>query len=222
MAAVDRGARVDVNAIYTDLRSDILAGVLPPGTPAREVALAERFGVSRTPVREALRRLEHDRLLVASSRGLVVRSVDPTEVIQVYDVRILLEGEAAREAAEARNAADLLRLESLLERDRSMVDPSDSTRTSTNMEFHESVWAATHNEVLQDLLRRLTVHLVRAPHSTLSAPGRWEQALDEHAALVEAIRRRDADTACSIASEHMSSAREIRLQLLRESTVRPG
>lgn len=219
MAAVDRGARVDVNAIYTDLRADILSGALAPGTPAREVALAERFGVSRTPVREALRRLEHDRLLVASSRGLVVRTVETAEVIQIYDVRILLEGEAAREAAEARSAADLLRLDSLLERDRALDDPDDATRTSTNMEFHQAVWAATHNDVLQDLLHRLTVHLVRAPHSTLSAPGRWVQALDEHADLIEAIRGRDADDARQIASAHMATAREIRLQLLRQSTI---
>jgi DNA-binding GntR family transcriptional regulator len=219
MAAVERGARVDVNAIYTDLRTDILTGVLPPGTPAREVAVAERFGVSRTPVREALRRLEHDRLLVASSRGLVVRSVDTAEVIQIYDVRILLEGEAAAQAAEARSQADLLHLETLLERDRALVDADDATRTSTNMEFHEAVWVATHNEVLQDLLGRLTIHLVRTPHSTLSAPGRWEQSLDEHAALLDAVQTRDAERAREVAAQHMTTARQIRLDLLRQAAL---
>ena len=72
-------AKVDATGIYTALRADILTGALSSGEPVREVAVASRFGVSRTPVREALRRLEHDRLLVPSSRGLVVRGVDAEE-----------------------------------------------------------------------------------------------------------------------------------------------
>jgi DNA-binding GntR family transcriptional regulator len=209
-------AKVDATGIYTALRADILTGALSSGEPVREVAVASRFGVSRTPVREALRRLEHDRLLVPSSRGLVVRGVDAEEVIQSYTVRILLEGEAAAEAASARNQADLLRLESLLERDRSLSDPDDQTRAETNTEFHEAIWTATHNPVLQDLLRRLTVHLVRTPHSTLSAPSRWEEALDEHGAILAAVAERDADGARSVATAHMTRAREIRLELLRQ------
>jgi DNA-binding GntR family transcriptional regulator len=208
--------KADATAIYTALRSDVLTGALQPNTPVREVAVASRFGVSRTPVREALRRLEHDRILVPSSRGLVVRGVDTDEVIQTYNIRILLEGEAAAEAAMARTQADLLRLESLLDRDRSLANPEDATRAETNTEFHETIWTATHNPVLQDLLRRLTVHLIRAPHSTLSAPGRWDEALDEHATMVAAIRDRDADVARERARAHMDRAREIRLQLLRQ------
>jgi DNA-binding GntR family transcriptional regulator len=208
--------KVDASAIYAALRADVLTGELGAGEPVREVAVASRFGVSRTPVREALRRLEHDRLLMPSSRGLVVRELDVDEVIQTYTVRILLEGEAAAEAAAARSQADLLRLESLLDRDRSLKNPIDTTRAETNMEFHEAIWSATHNPVLEDLLRRLTVHLVRTPHSTLSARGRWKQALGEHDAIVTAIRERDPDAAREHAAAHMTRAREIRLQLLRE------
>ncbi|MCP2283791.1 DNA-binding transcriptional regulator, GntR family [Promicromonospora umidemergens] len=218
MAEEQRG-KVGAAAIYDGLRADIQDGSLRPGEPMREMAIAERFGVSRTPVREALRRLEHDRMLASSSRGLVVREVDPDEVIQIYNVRILLEGETAAEAAESRTEADLLRLESLLDRDRSLEDPDDGARALTNIEFHEAIWTATHNPVLQDILRRLTVHLVRTPHSTLSVTGRWEEALDEHAALIDAVRRRDAGTARSLASAHMTRAREIRLDLLRRNVV---
>lgn len=207
-------ARVDASVIYDALRSDILTGVLSPGAPAREVALAARFGVSRTPVREALRLLEHDRLLVASSRGLVVRDVEPDEVIAIYDVRILLEGQAAAQAAEHRRESDLLQLEALLQRDRALSAPSDAVRTSTNIEFHDAIVAATHNVVLVDLLGRLAVHLVRTPHSTLSAPGRWEQALGEHAAILDAIRARDGERAEQVASSHLRTARGIRLELL--------
>ncbi|MFD6444996.1 GntR family transcriptional regulator [Promicromonospora sp. NPDC060204] len=218
MTKEQRG-KVDASAIYDGLRADIQDGTLRPGDPVREVAVAERFGVSRTPVREALSRLEHDRLLTSSSRGLVVRAVEADEVIQIYNVRILLEGETAAEAAQSRTEADLLRLESLLERDRSLQDPDDAARALTNIEFHEAIWTATHNPVLQDILRRLTVHLVRTPHSTLSVPGRWAEALDEHAALIDAVRRRDAGAARALASAHMTRAREIRLDLLRRHVV---
>jgi DNA-binding GntR family transcriptional regulator len=212
-------SRTDAQSVYHALRAEIVAGALPPGSPLRELALAERFGVSRTPVREALRRLEQDRLLVPGSRGMVVRAVDPQEVVQVYDMRVLLEAEAAGQAARARDTADLLRLEGLLARDRDLTEPDDATRTRTNLEFHAVVWRATHNAVLVDLLERLTTHLVHAPRSTLSVGDRWRTALDEHANLIEAIRDGDEAGARELARAHMNTAREIRLQLLRETAA---
>jgi DNA-binding GntR family transcriptional regulator len=215
-------ATTDAQTVYADLRAQILSGALPPGTPLREIALAERFGVSRTPVREALRRLQQDRLLAPGARGMQVRSIEPHEVVQVYDMRVLLEAEAAGQAARSRGDADLMRLEGLLARDRALVDPDDATRTRTNLEFHSAVWQATHNPVLLDLLDRLSIHLVHAPRSTLSVGDRWATALDEHARLVAAVRARDEEAARAIAGRHMSTAREIRLALLREAAATPG
>ena len=209
--------RPDVQGIYDTLRTEIVSGVLPAGSAVREVALASRFGVSRTPVREVLRRLQHDRLLVPGARGLRVRAIDPQEVVQVYDMRILLEAEAARQAARARTAVDLAVLEGLLARDRGLGRVDDETRAATNLEFHAAVWAAGHNAVLVDLLQRLVIHLVRAPRSTLADDARWSEALDEHAMLLDAITAGDADRAAQVAARHMSTAREIRLALLREA-----
>jgi DNA-binding GntR family transcriptional regulator len=208
--------RPDARSIYAALRADIAGGTLPAGSPVREVAVAARFGVSRTPVREALRRLQHDGLLVPSGRGLEVRGVDPGEVVQVYDLRILLEAEAAAQAARAHGPADLVRLEGLLARHRALTDPDDATRTGTNLDFHAALWRAAHNPVLEDLLHRLAVHAIRAPHSTLSVPGRWPEALDEHADLIEAIRARDEAAARRLAGDHLRTARELRLALLRD------
>jgi DNA-binding GntR family transcriptional regulator len=215
------GTCTDAQAVYADLRRQILSGALPPGTPLREIALAERFGVSRTPVREALRRLQQDRLLVPGGRGMQVRAIDPHEVVQVYDMRILLEAEAAGQAARSRGEADLMRMEGLLSRDRALVDPDEATRSRTNLEFHGAVWQAAHNAVLVDLLERLSIHLVHAPRSTLSVGDRWTTALDEHARLVAAVRARDEQAAREIAGQHMSAAREIRLALLREAAAAP-
>ncbi|MBK1783338.1 GntR family transcriptional regulator [Prauserella cavernicola] len=220
MTVSGTGGRTDAQTVYAQLRAEILSGAVSPGDPLRETALASRFGVSRTPVREALRRLEQDRLLVAGSRGMEVRSIDPEEVVQIYDMRVLLEAEAAGQAATARRTTDLLTLEGLLARDRELAEPDDATRMRTNLEFHAALWRATHNPVLIDLLERLTGHLVHAPRSTLSVGDRWGEALDEHEALVDAVRDRDEPKARTIAADHMNTARAIRLSLLREAAGR--
>ena len=135
-------------------------GTLLPGTQLKEVQLANRFGVSRTPVRDALSRLEDLGLAERVNRGLEVRGLDPEQVIQVYDMRILLEVEASGQAAQNRNLNDILTLEALLERDRSLEKPTDAELIQTNLEFHRAVWKASQNLVLIDLLERLMTHLV--------------------------------------------------------------
>jgi DNA-binding GntR family transcriptional regulator len=211
--------RVDGESIFQTLRSEILSGMHQPGTAVRETSLAERFGVSRTPVREALSRLQQERLLERVARGLQVPQVDPQQVIQIYDMRILLEEEAARQAAKARQFPDLMRLEALLQRDRQLQEPDDYTRITTNLEFHAAVWNCAHNPVLRDLLERLSTHLIHAPRSTLSTGNRWAESLDEHEALLKAIENQDSDAAGKIAREHMETARALRLQLLRETAL---
>jgi DNA-binding GntR family transcriptional regulator len=211
--------RVDGESIFQTLRSEILSGMHPPGTAVRETSLAERFGVSRTPVREALSRLQQERLLERVARGLQVPQVDPQQVIQIYDMRILLEEEAARQAARARQFPDLMRLEALLQRDRQLQEPDDYTRITTNLEFHAAVWNCAHNPVLRDLLERLSTHLIHTPRSTLSTGNRWAESLDEHEALLKAIENQDSDAAGKIAREHMETARALRLQLLRETAL---
>lgn len=218
----DGKRRMSSRDVYEQLRREIVNGRLEPGTPVREVAVADRYGVSRTPVREALRRLEHDRLVEAGTRGLAVRRPSPEEVIQVYNARILLEGAAAEQAAHARGEADLAVLEGMLARDRALVEPNTEQRADTNIEFHEALWRAAHDPVLLDLLRRLNDHLIRTPTSTLASPGRWETALGEHAALLAAVRERDSATAGDIARAHMKAARDIRLAMWRADGIATG
>ena len=126
----------------------------------------------------------------------------------------MLEEEAAGQAAQNRRTADLVRLQALMEQDRSLVGPDNQTQIATNLEFHAAFWSAAHNRVLEDLLDRLSTHSVHAPHSTLSVGHRWEDALDEHDALLDAIRDRWVSDARSIARTHMETARTLRLQLL--------
>jgi DNA-binding GntR family transcriptional regulator len=206
-------AKVDSETIHAELRAEILHGSHRPGTAFKEVALAERFGVSRTPVREALGRLQQEGLLERGVRGLQVRNIDPEQLMQVYDLRILLEGQAALEAAATRTEMDLIRLEGLLERDRALPDPDDQARLRTNIEFHSALWTAAHNPILKDLLDRLSTHQIHAPSSTLSVGARWAESLDEHAEMVRLIRNRDGAAAQEAMRRHMGEARRIRLSL---------
>lgn len=206
-------AKMDSETIHAELRAEILHGSHRPGTAFKEVALAGRFGVSRTPVREALGRLAQEGLLERGTRGLQVRDITPEQLMQVYDLRVLLEGQAALEAASARTEMDLIRLEGLVERDRALTDPDGQTRLRTNIDFHSALWSAAHNPILKDLLDRLSTHQIHAPSSTLSIGSRWGESLDEHAEMVRVIRERDGTAAQETMRRHMSEARRIRLSL---------
>lgn len=208
--------KYDRQSIYRTLRQEIADGTLEPGATLKEVALSEHFGVSRTPVRDALMRLTEDNLLERTQRGLEVKGVDPEVVVQVYDMRILLEEEAAGRAAERHTISELLQLEALLARDQSLTDPDDATMVHTNLEFHETIWKATHTPVLIDLLNNLSTHLIHTPRSTLGEGDRWVRSLEQHEQLINAISSRDADGARQLARKHFAEARAIRLEILRD------
>lgn len=205
---------------YEELKQAILSGEFEPGEPLVEVALASWCGVSRTPIREALRRLEQDGLVDRDSHGLVVRQRSPEEILDLYDTRIILESAAGRAAAERRTDHDVRELR--WELSRSHEIPSDDTAAivDANNEFHRRVWHSTHNESLIDLLERLSLHLARYPETTLSSEGRWTTALEEHESLVDAIERRDSERAAVTAHQHFSAARDIRLALFAKESGR--
>ena len=205
-----------MSTVYARIREDIVSGALQPGTPLVELAMAERYGTSRTPVREALRRLEQDGLVEPGVRGMRVRARTSEEILEIYDVRITLEATAARWAAERRTELDLMRLRRAHER-MEATDTSDAAAMAeSNRRFHETVWAASHNSTLVEMLQHLNAHLVRYPATTLTREGRWATVLDEHTRLIDAIAERDAAGAAKTAEEHMAAAREIRLRMAGE------
>jgi DNA-binding GntR family transcriptional regulator len=201
------------SAIYDEIRADILSGHFKPGEPLGENAMAARYGTSRTPIREALLRLELEQLLERGARGMQVRTTSPEEILDIYEVRTTLEGAAARTAARRRTELDLLRLKSAHQAMVDLVGPDDRTRADSNRVFHEMVWSASHSPTLFDLLERLNTHLIRYPTTTLAYEDRWATVLEEHSALVAAIEAQDADEAGRIAEHHMSGARDVRLRM---------
>jgi DNA-binding GntR family transcriptional regulator len=212
-----RGSAQERQMPYDMLKRAILSGELAPGQPLVETALAEWCGVSRTPIREALTRLEQDGLVHHSEGGLVVRVRSPEEILDIYDTRIVLEAKVGKVAAERRTDHDVRMLSYALQRGKETDASDPAAMVEANELFHRMVWRASHNEALVDLLQRLNLHLGRYPETTLTAPGRWAQALEEHTELAEAIEQRRGDDAYDIAQRHFESARDIRLALFAKS-----
>jgi len=192
-------------------------GEMRPGTPLVETAMAKAFGVSRTPVREALRHLEQDGIVQRVGRQLVVRVTTPEEVLEIYDCRVVLEGMAAQWAARHRTDYDLALLERSLALMAQQQDRTPVEMVRTNQVFHDQLWISSHNSTLCDLLDRLEVHIRRYPEPTVSQPGRWQTAMAEHRAILDAIRQRDAELAGQLSSAHMTASRDLRLQMIQQA-----
>lgn len=200
-------------SIYERLREAIISGELSPGETLSENALAAAYGASRTPVREALHRLEIETLVERAGRSVRVRETSPEEILDIYYVRISLEGAASRGAAERATEFDIARLRAAAA---AMRDAGDDPkeRARRNRHFHEAMWAASHSPTLIDLLNRLNVHLVRYPSTTLEHEDRWREVLVEHEAILNAVVARDGELAKELAEEHMTAAREVRLLMV--------
>jgi DNA-binding GntR family transcriptional regulator len=199
-------------APYERLKQAIISGELKPGEPLVEIPLADWCQVSRTPIREALTRLEQDGLARRTDRGLVVRESSPDEIMDLYEARIVLESKVAAVAAERRTTFDLFAMKRAEQKFDEALAEGDAL-AERNRDFHRSVWVASHNRALVDLLERLDMHLGRYPETTLRYPGRHEVAVQDHQSIVEAIEARDSDRASHLATEHFVAARDIRLKL---------
>jgi DNA-binding GntR family transcriptional regulator len=207
--------RSHAETVYEALKKDILSGSLPPGSILREEELARRHQVSRTPVREALNRLETEGLAARhAGAGLLVSELGPDEIIDLYVLREALEGLAASLAASRRTEIDLARLQMLNDLAQQAVRDADLTRASrVNAEFHFVIWRIAGNRPLLRAISGVHESVQRFPQNTLAYPGRLEESVGEHARLLDAIRERDHERAEQIAVEHVRRVRNIRIAL---------
>lgn len=187
-------------------------GLYKPGDRMVESELAERFGVSRTPIREALQRLETQSLLTRDGRSLIVASLDHNQLAELYAVRAELEGLAARLAAQHAAPEEVRVLREMVEEDRAKIgDPAALART--NRRFHKQVHLASHNRYLVQQLDLVHRTMALLATTSLAVEGRSETAIAEHDAIVTAIEARDGDAAAAALRKHISSAFETRLRL---------
>jgi DNA-binding GntR family transcriptional regulator len=210
--------RPHAETVYAALKRDILNGVLPPGSPLREEELGRLHRVSRTPVREALSRLETEGLAARQPRsGLVVSAPTLDEIIELYVFREALEGLAARLAAERRTELDLARLELALKASKREIRAQNKVREiDRGEEFHFLIWHVAGNRPLERALNDVHDVVRRFQPNTLAYPGRSDRSLREHLELLEAIRNRDSVAAERIAIDHVRQVRNIRIAISME------
>ena len=196
---------------YSLILDAIDVGTYRPGDRLVESELAERFGVSRTPVREALQRLETQSLLARDGRSLIVASLDHNQTAELYAVRGELEGLAARLAARNSTPEEVRVLRDMVEEDDALVhDPSALSRA--NRRFHKQVHLSSHNRYLVQQLDLVYRSMALMATTSLAAKGRGEIAQAEHRLIVERIAARDEDGANDALRAHISLAFVTRLK----------
>lgn len=197
---------------YTLILEAIDTGVYRPGDRLVESELADRFGVSRTPIREALQRLETQSLLTRDGRSLIVASLDHNQLSELYVVRAELEGLAARLAARHATNEEVRVLRDMVSDDRAFLkDPAALSRA--NRRFHKQIHLASHNRFLVQQLDLVHRSMALMATTSLAAEGRGEDALAEHDAIVRAIETHDEDGAYRALKDHISKAFVTRLKL---------
>jgi DNA-binding GntR family transcriptional regulator len=194
------------NRVVTELRRAILSGQLKPGERLIEGHLADELGVSRNPVREAIRALASEGLIeVTARRGAAVATMTGQEARETIEVRALLEGQNARLAARRQDRQIIKRIEAVLNKGTAAVAAKRFDQLSDlNQRFHSELAAAGQNTVLGDLLQRLRERtaMLFAPMD----PGRQARSWEEHAAILRAIIEGDERTAATLAAEHVMRA----------------
>lgn len=197
---------------YSLILTAIESGTYRPGDRLVESELADRFGVSRTPVREALQRLETQAMLVRDGRSLIVASLDHNQLAELYVVRAELEALAARLAARHASPEEVRVLSQMVEEDRqNQHDPEALARS--NRRFHRQIHLASHNRYLVQQLDLVHRSMALMEKTSLAAEGRSAAALSEHARIVDAIASGDGAAADKALRQHISMAWETRLKL---------
>lgn len=198
---------------YTLILEAIEGGTYKPGDRLVESEMAERLGVSRTPVREALQRLETQAMLTRDGRSLIVASLDHNQLAELYTVRTELEGLAARLAARHATEEEIRVLQGMLADDRALLGGDPRVLSRANKRFHKQIHLASHNRFLVQQLDLVHRSMALMANTTFAAEGRDEIAIAEHEEIVAAIAAHDGDRAYQSLKLHISRAFETRLRV---------
>lgn len=203
------------SATYLQLLDEIRAGTLLPGDRLRETELAERLGVSRTPVREAIRQLEADGLVAHVPRqGASLRRLDYAEVMELYEMRAVLEGTAARLAARAASDVEIDELDRL--NDRLAEEGTGAEAARLNRVFHATLLDGAKNRFLAKSMLSLQKALMILGPTMLSDAERAESAVVEHRDILAALKSRDGAAAEAAMRAHIEASQRLRIRALRE------
>jgi len=207
--------------VYTSLKDAVLSGELKPGEIVSEIEIARRWEISRAPIREAIRQLEQENLVRSSPRrSATVVGITAASVRDLYEVRMSLEGLSARLVAERSVTQEIDHLDSLADSvERSHSDGDYRAAIRADDELHRKMASMTRNRVLETQIMRVMDRLMMARMMVRQIPGRLEDIVDEHRAILVALRTHDGDAAAQACTTHVQNAGERLTEMLIKSSV---
>lgn len=202
------------DVVFENLREAILEGKLKPGQRLMEVQLAEQLGVSRTPVREAIRKLELEGLVIMLPRkGAYVANMSLKDIIDVLEIRASLEGLAASLAAQRMSSDDIDRLEKIAKEYEESIENSDlETSLKKDVEFHECIFRATNNKKLHNLINSLWEQVYRFRVTYISDYDSSLNIIGEHELILDAIKKGNIELSKKYATEHIEKAEQFMIE----------
>ncbi|MEO0344496.1 MAG: GntR family transcriptional regulator [Pseudomonadota bacterium] len=210
----NQGSISSGEAAYSALLKAISDGTLKPGDRIREIEIAKLLRLSRTPIREALRRLESDGIVEHRPRiGAVVRKLSHSEIVELYEMRLVLERTAAAMAAKHASDAEIDTLDDL-NKDIAANRNNPVAAAAINQEFHQALYRACRNRFLLDAAKVLTNSLVLLGITTFTDEARIDIVVAQHLDVIEALRDRDAERAAKAAETHLQTSLRKRLKVI--------
>lgn len=199
--------------VFDELEREILSGTYERGEILTEIKLSERMGVSRTPIREALRRLSQERIIEPTSKGAKVIGISRADIADICEIRLRLEGLAARWAAERAEAAGISALRDTLELQEFYTSKGDAeSLKNTDTRFHQTIYALCGSASMRDTLEPLHRKLLKYRRVSLAVPDRAQRSLEEHRGIFEAIAAHDGQRAEELTILHVKNARDSIMQ----------
>ena len=195
--------------IFERLEKDILVGKYERGEILTEIKLSETLGVSRTPVREAMRRLEQEHIIKATPKGSMVVGISPEDIEAIYEMRMRIEGLAARYAAKNATEEEIVALGEILELQHFYIEKKDPEKImDCDSKFHKMVYEATGIFPLCNTLTELHKKIIKFRKVSVEMTERARLSYEEHLKVYEAIAARDEEKADKLMTEHVGYARE--------------
>ena len=199
--------------VFEELERDILSGVYERDEILTEMKLSEQLHVSRTPIREALRRLEQEHIIEPTSKGMKVVGINREDISDICEIRLRLEGLAARWAAERADQAGIQSLKDTLDLQEFYTQKQDpESIKNADSRFHQTIYSLCGSHSMQDTLEPLHRKLLKYRRVSVSARSRAEKSLEEHRAIFEAIAAHDGARAEELTIHHVQNARDSILQ----------
>ncbi len=196
--------------VFDTIRNNILTGVYKNGEELREISLGEELGVSRTPVREALRQLELEELVkIIPNKGAYVTSITAKDIHDIYMIRSLLEGLCARLATRNITEEQIEEIEEILYLSEYHLNRNRKEKathvTALDGKFHQIIYQATNSRMLEHILKDFHKYLTATRTQSVGLEDRASKSIEEHKAILEAIKAKDEDLAEKLANEHIKN-----------------